>query len=125
LQTGFASGSGFLPLGSGLDSDSKKIESEHLCCTVIGLALDWEPHKSLKHDHECLTELLERAYFSTTCDSANPTSRGSLHRWMESLLQTPTPLLFQNFWIRSGFGNFSNLRILLLFRLPLKSSIQP
>jgi len=29
LQTGF--GSGFLPLGSGLESDSKKLESEHLC----------------------------------------------------------------------------------------------
>jgi len=28
LQTEF--GSGFLPLGSGLDSDSKKLESEHL-----------------------------------------------------------------------------------------------
>ena len=26
-------------------------------------ALDWESHKSLKHDRECLTELLERAYF--------------------------------------------------------------
>ena len=31
LQTGFGSGSGFLPLGSGLDSDSEKLESEHLC----------------------------------------------------------------------------------------------
>ena len=30
LQTGFGSGSGFLPLGSGLDPDSKKLESEHL-----------------------------------------------------------------------------------------------
>jgi len=29
----------------------------------IGFALDWESHKSLKHDHECLTELLERACF--------------------------------------------------------------
>jgi len=26
-------------------------------------ALDWESHKSLKHDRECLTELLERAFF--------------------------------------------------------------
>jgi len=34
-----------------------------LHCTVIGFALDWEPHKSLKHDRECLTELLERPYF--------------------------------------------------------------
>jgi len=25
-------------------------------------ALDWESHKSLKHDRECLTELLERAF---------------------------------------------------------------
>jgi len=33
-----------------------------LHCTVIGFALDWESHKSLKHDHECLTELLERAF---------------------------------------------------------------
>jgi len=31
LQTGFGSRSGFLPLGSGLESDSKKPESEHLC----------------------------------------------------------------------------------------------
>jgi len=31
LQTGFGSGSGFLPLASGLESDSKKLESEHLC----------------------------------------------------------------------------------------------
>jgi len=30
LQTGFELGSGFLPLGSGLESDSKKLESEHL-----------------------------------------------------------------------------------------------
>jgi len=30
LQTGFGSGSGFLPLGPGLESDSKKLESEHL-----------------------------------------------------------------------------------------------
>jgi len=30
LQTGFGSGSGFLPLKSGLESDSKKLESEHL-----------------------------------------------------------------------------------------------
>jgi len=27
-------------------------------------ALDWESHKSLKRDRECLTELLERAFFS-------------------------------------------------------------
>jgi len=33
----------------------------------------------------------------------------------ESLFQTPIPLLFQNFWIR--VRKFSNLRILLLFRL--------
>jgi len=25
--------------------------------------LDWESHKSLKHDRECLTELFERACF--------------------------------------------------------------
>jgi len=36
-----------------------------LHCTVIGFALDWESHKSLKHDRECLTELLERAFFQT------------------------------------------------------------
>jgi len=28
-------------------------------------ALDWESHKSLKHDRECLTELLERACFQS------------------------------------------------------------
>jgi len=31
--------------------------------TVIEFALDWESHKSLKHDREYLTELLERACF--------------------------------------------------------------
>ena len=25
--------------------------------------MDWKSHKSLKHDRECLTELLERTYF--------------------------------------------------------------
>jgi len=34
-----------------------------LHCTVVGFALDWKSHKSLKHDRECLTELLERAFF--------------------------------------------------------------
>jgi len=34
-----------------------------LHCTVIGFALDWESHKSLKHDRECLTELHERSFF--------------------------------------------------------------
>jgi len=29
----------------------------------MGFALDWESHKSLNHDRECLTELLERAFF--------------------------------------------------------------
>jgi len=29
LQTGFGSGSGYLPLASGLESDSKKLESEN------------------------------------------------------------------------------------------------
>jgi len=37
LQTAFGSGSGFLPVVSGLESDSKKLESEHLCCTVPSL----------------------------------------------------------------------------------------
>jgi len=34
-----------------------------LHCTVIVFVLDWESHKSLKHDRECLIELLERACF--------------------------------------------------------------
>jgi len=34
-----------------------------LHCTVIEFPLDWESHKSLKHDYDCLTELLERACF--------------------------------------------------------------
>jgi len=29
----------------------------------MGFALDWESHKSLKHDRVCLTELLEHAFF--------------------------------------------------------------
>jgi len=40
-----------------------KFQLTSLHCTVIGFALDWESHKSLKHDHECLTELLEHACF--------------------------------------------------------------
>jgi len=28
----------------------------------MGFALDWESHKSLKHDRECLTELPERQW---------------------------------------------------------------
>jgi len=28
----------------------------------MGFVLDWESHKSLKHDCECLTELLKRAF---------------------------------------------------------------
>jgi len=34
LQTGF--GSVFLPLGSGLESDSKKLDSENLCAVIAG-----------------------------------------------------------------------------------------
>jgi len=34
-----------------------------LHCTVMGFVLDWESHKSLKHDRERLTKLLERAFF--------------------------------------------------------------
>jgi len=40
-----------------------KLQAPTLHCTVIGFALDWESHKSLKHNCECLTELLERAFF--------------------------------------------------------------
>jgi len=45
-----------------------QVTSSHLPtlhCTVIGFALDWKSHKSLKDkdDRECLTELLERAFF--------------------------------------------------------------
>jgi len=42
----------------------------------------------------------------------------------ESVFQTPTPL-YQNFESGSGCRNFSNLRVRLLFRLRLVSSIQP
>jgi len=41
-----------------------------LNCIVIGFAWDWESHKSLKHDRECLTELLELA-----CFQSNPIQR--------------------------------------------------
>jgi len=44
-------------------------------------------------------------------------------RWPESLFQTPTPLLFQSFWIR--VRQVSNLGIRLEFRFRLQSSIQP
>jgi len=40
-----------------------RVASPTLHCTVIGFALDCESHKSLKHDRECLAELLERACF--------------------------------------------------------------
>jgi len=40
---------------------TKQLPSLH--CTVIVFALDWESHKSLKHDREHFTELLERACF--------------------------------------------------------------
>ena len=45
-----------------------------------------------------------------------------MHQRWESLF--PTPLLFQNFWIRVRFGYFLNLRIRLLFSLRLQSLIQ-
>jgi len=41
--------------------ENSKLPTLQLHCTVIGFALDWESQKSLKHDRECLTELLERA----------------------------------------------------------------
>jgi len=34
-----------------------------LHCTVVGFTLDWESNKSLRYNRECLTELLERAFF--------------------------------------------------------------
>jgi len=40
----------------------KRWQLPTLQCTVIGFALDWEFHKSLKHDRERLTELLELAF---------------------------------------------------------------
>jgi len=39
------------------------IQLPTLHCTVIGFALDREAHKLLRRDRECLTELLERAFF--------------------------------------------------------------
>jgi len=41
LQTGFWSGSGFLPLGSRLESDSKKLESEHLWSEHLSSSSGW------------------------------------------------------------------------------------
>ena len=41
LQTGFGSGSGFLPLGSGLESDSQKLESEYLCFVAFLVQKLW------------------------------------------------------------------------------------
>ena len=35
-----------------------------LHCSVVGFSLDWESDKSLRHDRECLTELLERAFLN-------------------------------------------------------------
>jgi len=42
----------------------KSLHLPTLHCTVIGFALDWESHQSLKHDCECLTELLECPFFN-------------------------------------------------------------
>jgi len=56
LQTGFWSGSGFLPLGSGLESDSNKLESEHLW---------WIPE--LAPDSECRSRFgQDSAFFFRT-----------------------------------------------------------
>jgi len=49
-----------------------------LHCTVVGFALDWESHKSLKHDCECLTALLECAFFQPYAIQKYPTIRGRL-----------------------------------------------
>jgi len=40
LQTGFGSGPGVLPLRSGPESDSKKLESEHIRWAWTGSGLD-------------------------------------------------------------------------------------
>jgi len=51
LQTGFVSG--FLPFGSGLESDSKKRESEHLWCVwhnghkILQHKRRWQPTRNL------------------------------------------------------------------------------
>ena len=54
------------PAKIGFSADPVLIRADllpSLHCTVVGSALYWEPHKSLKHDRECLTELLEHACF--------------------------------------------------------------
>jgi len=58
---------------SQLTTISSHLPSLH--CTVIVFAMDWESHKSLKHDRECLTWA---RMFSVIPDSTNPTSRGRL-----------------------------------------------
>ena len=47
----------------GVSTHCVKSHLPSLHCTVIVFALDWESHKLLKHDCECLTELLERTCF--------------------------------------------------------------
>jgi len=42
---------------------SNNFQLPTLHCTASGFALDWESDKSLRRDRECLTELLERAFF--------------------------------------------------------------
>jgi len=42
----------------------KHLPSLH--CSFIGFPLDWESHKSLKHDRECLTSCLSAHVFSHT-----------------------------------------------------------
>ena len=48
-------------IGNPTNHSSTTVPTLH--CNVIGFALGWESHRSLKHDRECPTELLERAFF--------------------------------------------------------------
>jgi len=77
----------------------------------------WEYAKGV---FTCFVDL-EKAYDRVPCEKLWGVLRG-YSRWPESLFQTPTPILFQNFKIR--IRQFFDLRIRLLFRLRLQSQIQ-
>ena len=67
----------------------------------------------------CIRSLVHDLCVTWICESVQTRRH---QRWPESLFGTPTPLLFQNLWIRVQIwsNNFSNVRIRLLFRLWLQ-----
>jgi len=70
-----------------------------LHCTVIWFLLDWESHKSVKHDRECLTELLERAFTHFTLQCYRIDTWAIRRPWLTFVNALANSILgrFQNF----------------------------